>query len=119
MVNEWDKQVEMFFLNRTEIRFSPELSSGLKVILSTFDVKQNMSIFKFLEYGIDVSPFWIRIIPSLKKWEKFILGAIDILSITLAFQCAYLLNYPEFWKILFSGRKIIKAVPSYNPVLAC
>ena len=42
---------------------------------------------------MDVSLFSNRIIPFLKKWEKFILGAIDILSITVAFQFAYLLNY--------------------------
>jgi exopolysaccharide biosynthesis polyprenyl glycosylphosphotransferase len=29
----------------------------------------------------------------LKKWEKFILGAIDILAIAVAFQCSFLLNY--------------------------
>jgi exopolysaccharide biosynthesis polyprenyl glycosylphosphotransferase len=57
---------------------------------------------------IDASPFWIRIIPSIKKWEKFILGAIDILSITLAFQCAYLLNYPNFGTFFFLEGRLLK-----------
>jgi exopolysaccharide biosynthesis polyprenyl glycosylphosphotransferase len=34
-----------------------------------------------------------KLILFLKKWEKFILGAIDILAITFAFQCSYLINY--------------------------
>ncbi len=37
----------------------------------------------------------LHIIPFLKKWNliNFILGSIDIFTIALAFQCAYLLNY--------------------------
>ena len=36
-----------------------------------------------------------RIIPFLKKWNLlgFMLGAFDILSIILAFQCSYMFNY--------------------------
>jgi exopolysaccharide biosynthesis polyprenyl glycosylphosphotransferase len=38
-----------------------------------------------------------HIIPFLKRWNllNIILGAIDILAIALAFQCAYSINYPE------------------------
>ena len=41
---------------------------------------------------IDISLFIRKIIPFLKKWENFILGAIDILAITLGFQCSYSIN---------------------------
>jgi exopolysaccharide biosynthesis polyprenyl glycosylphosphotransferase len=43
--------------------------------------------------AFDVNKFRNKMIPFLKKWEKFILGAIDILAITLAFQCSYFINY--------------------------
>ncbi len=37
----------------------------------------------------------IKIIPFIKKWHLLntVLGAIDILAITLAFQCSYYINY--------------------------
>jgi exopolysaccharide biosynthesis polyprenyl glycosylphosphotransferase len=55
-----------------------------------------------------VSPFRTRIIPFLKRWEKFILGAIDILAITFAFQCAYLINYSRFGPFFFSELRLLK-----------
>jgi exopolysaccharide biosynthesis polyprenyl glycosylphosphotransferase len=57
---------------------------------------------------IDVSRARNRIIPFLKRWEKFILGAIDILSITIAFQCAYLLNYPDMEGFFFLELRLLK-----------
>ena len=56
----------------------------------------------------DVSLFTNRIIPFLKKWEKFILGAIDILSITFAFQFAYLLNYIDLESFFFLETRLLK-----------
>jgi len=52
---------------------------------------------------MDASPVKNKIIPFLKRWEKLILGAIDIMSITVAFQIAYLLNYYEFDSFFFFG----------------
>ena len=57
---------------------------------------------------IDVSLFKTRIIPFLKRWEKFILGAIDILSITFAFQCAYILNYYFLGNFFFLEERLLK-----------
>ena len=56
--------------------------------------------------------FQNKIIPFLKRWEKFILGAIDILAITIAFQCSYFINYFEVGRILLQQYKIIKAFPT-------
>jgi exopolysaccharide biosynthesis polyprenyl glycosylphosphotransferase len=42
---------------------------------------------------IDVALPYTRMIRFLKRWEKFILGAIDILAITLAFQGSFMINY--------------------------
>jgi exopolysaccharide biosynthesis polyprenyl glycosylphosphotransferase len=56
----------------------------------------------------DTSLFRNRIIPFLKKWQKLILGAIDILSITVAFQFAYLLNYPDFEGFFFQETRLLK-----------
>jgi exopolysaccharide biosynthesis polyprenyl glycosylphosphotransferase len=53
--------------------------------------------------NMDASPVKNKIIPFLKRWEKIILGAIDIMSITVAFQIAYLLNYYEFDSFFFFG----------------
>jgi len=50
---------------------------------------------------IDVSLFSKRMIPLFRRWEKFILGAIDILAITIAFQCSYYLNYFEYGGFFF------------------
>jgi exopolysaccharide biosynthesis polyprenyl glycosylphosphotransferase len=49
----------------------------------------------------DASPFGSRIIPFLKKWQKFILGSIDVLAITLAFQTAYYIIYSEYLGTFF------------------
>jgi exopolysaccharide biosynthesis polyprenyl glycosylphosphotransferase len=57
---------------------------------------------------IDVSLFSTRILPFLKKWQNSILGIIDILSITAAFQCAYLLNYTEFGSFFFLEERLVK-----------
>jgi exopolysaccharide biosynthesis polyprenyl glycosylphosphotransferase len=44
--------------------------------------------------SVFVALYRLHIIPFLKKWNlvNMILGAIDILSITIAFECAYLIN---------------------------
>jgi exopolysaccharide biosynthesis polyprenyl glycosylphosphotransferase len=42
---------------------------------------------------MDAALPYTRMIRFLKKWERFILGAIDILAIIIAFQCSYMLNY--------------------------
>ncbi len=57
---------------------------------------------------IDVSLLRTRILPFLKKWQNLILGAIDILSITVAFQCAYLLNYLDFGSFFFLEERLLK-----------
>jgi exopolysaccharide biosynthesis polyprenyl glycosylphosphotransferase len=57
---------------------------------------------------MDVSPSRNKIMLFLKKWQKFILGAIDILSITVAFQLAYLLNYPDFEGFFFLELRLLK-----------
>lgn len=57
---------------------------------------------------MDVSPSRNKIMLFLKKWEKFILGGIDILSITVAFQFAYLLNYPDFEGFFFLEARLLK-----------
>jgi exopolysaccharide biosynthesis polyprenyl glycosylphosphotransferase len=56
----------------------------------------------------NASTFKNKIIPFLKKWEKFILGAIDILSITVAFQCAYFINYSDEGTFFFSISRLLK-----------
>jgi hypothetical protein len=58
--------------------------------------------------NFEASPFLKRIVPFLKKWEKFILGAIDILAIALAFQCSYYINYTELGGFFFRHIKLIK-----------
>ncbi len=57
---------------------------------------------------LEVSLFVKKIIPVLRKWEKFILGAIDILAITFAFQCSYFINYPEFGSFFFTQTRLLK-----------
>jgi exopolysaccharide biosynthesis polyprenyl glycosylphosphotransferase len=49
----------------------------------------------------------LKIIPFLEKWNliNMILGLIDILSIALAFQIAYIVNYHEFGGIFFFERR--------------
>ncbi len=56
----------------------------------------------------EASPFLNKLVPLLKKWEKLILGAIDILAITLAFQCSYYINYSELGGFFFRHIKLIK-----------
>ena len=58
--------------------------------------------------NMDSTPSRNKIILFLKKWEKVILGAIDILAITLAFQCAYYLNYYHLGGFFFYHVKLIK-----------
>ena len=58
--------------------------------------------------NIDVSFFRDKLLPSLKRWEKFILGAIDILAITIAFQCSYYLNYFEYGSFFFFHIRLLK-----------
>ena len=52
----------------------------------------------------------LRIIPFLKKWNllNFLLGAIDILAIALAFQCSYFINYFEQGGFFFSDPRLLK-----------
>jgi exopolysaccharide biosynthesis polyprenyl glycosylphosphotransferase len=57
---------------------------------------------------IDVSLFRDKIIPFLKRWEKFILGAIDILAITFAFQCSYFINYFDQGAFFFYHTRLLK-----------
>jgi exopolysaccharide biosynthesis polyprenyl glycosylphosphotransferase len=49
----------------------------------------------------------LKIIPFLEKWNliNFILGIIDILSIAVAFEIAYIINYHEFGGTFFLERK--------------
>ena len=46
----------------------------------------------------------LKIIPFIKKWnlEGFILGAIDILAIALAFQISYFINYHDLGGFFFN-----------------
>ena len=57
---------------------------------------------------IDNSLFGRKIVPLLKKWEKFILGAIDILAITLAFQLSYTINYSAIGGFFFHLPRLFK-----------
>ena len=52
----------------------------------------------------------LKIIPFLKKWNllNFLLGAIDILAIALAFQCSYFINYFEQGGFFFSDPRLLK-----------
>ncbi len=56
----------------------------------------------------NVSLFVKKTIPFLKRWEKFILGTIDILAIILAFQCSYIINYSEFGGLFFTQTRLLK-----------
>lgn len=59
-----------------------------------------------------------RIIPFLKKWNLlgFMLGAFDILSITLAFQCSYLFNYYPAGGFFFMDRDFLLLFIAVTPV---
>jgi exopolysaccharide biosynthesis polyprenyl glycosylphosphotransferase len=52
----------------------------------------------------------LNIIPFLKKWNLLnsVLGAIDILAITIAFQCSYYINYFLTGGFFFSEIKFLK-----------
>jgi len=54
--------------------------------------------------------YHLKIIPFLKKYNllNFILGAMDILAIGLAFQCSYMINYSEIGGFFFSLDRLIK-----------
>jgi exopolysaccharide biosynthesis polyprenyl glycosylphosphotransferase len=58
--------------------------------------------------SIDTSPSGKKIILFLKKWEKLILGAIDILAILFAFQCSYFLNYFDQGGFFFYQTRLLK-----------
>jgi exopolysaccharide biosynthesis polyprenyl glycosylphosphotransferase len=58
--------------------------------------------------NFEVSPFINKIVPFLKRWEKLILGTIDILAITLAFQCSYYINYTELGGFFFRHIRLLK-----------
>jgi exopolysaccharide biosynthesis polyprenyl glycosylphosphotransferase len=55
-------------------------------------------------------PPYTRMIKFLKRWEKLILGAIDILAITLAFQVSFLLNYLSWGEgtFFFTHTRLLK-----------
>lgn len=61
------------------------------------------------------SLFSEKLIPYFRRWEKFILGAIDILAITLAFQCSYYLNYLDFGGFFFYHTRLLK-LSSLSPL---
>jgi exopolysaccharide biosynthesis polyprenyl glycosylphosphotransferase len=52
----------------------------------------------------------LKIIPFLKKWKmlSILLGAIDILAIALAFQCAFYLNYHKEVAFFFLKSRTLK-----------
>jgi exopolysaccharide biosynthesis polyprenyl glycosylphosphotransferase len=51
----------------------------------------------------------LKIIPFLKKWNllPFILGTIDILAITVAFQCSYYINYFHIGGFFFTQKNLL------------
>jgi exopolysaccharide biosynthesis polyprenyl glycosylphosphotransferase len=57
---------------------------------------------------IGASLFSKKIIPFLTKWQKFILGSFDVLAITLAFQCSFLLNYYYIGGFFFEHARLLK-----------
>ncbi len=56
----------------------------------------------------DISLFRTKIVPFLKKWEKVILGTIDILAITFAFQLSYFINYFHLGGFFFTESRLLK-----------
>jgi exopolysaccharide biosynthesis polyprenyl glycosylphosphotransferase len=57
---------------------------------------------------IGVTPSHNKIMLFLKKWQKFILGAIDILAITIAFQCSFIINYFDDGGFFFYHTRLLK-----------
>jgi FlaA1/EpsC-like NDP-sugar epimerase len=59
--------------------------------------------------SIFVALYRLHIIPFLKKWNllNVILGAIDIFSIALAFQGAYMLNFYQKGGLFFQERNLL------------
>lgn len=59
--------------------------------------------------SIFVALYRLHIIPFLKKWNllNIILGSIDIFSIALAFQCAYLIHYNSRGGFFFEDRILL------------
>ncbi|MGE5406169.1 MAG: sugar transferase [Methanosarcina sp.] len=59
--------------------------------------------------SIFVALYRHNIIPFIKKWNllNVILGGIDIFSIALAFQCAYLINFYDEGGFFFSEKKLL------------
>ena len=52
----------------------------------------------------------LRLIPFLKKWNLiyFLLGAIDILSIAVAFECSFFINYSFTAGLFFNNLRLLK-----------
>jgi exopolysaccharide biosynthesis polyprenyl glycosylphosphotransferase len=52
----------------------------------------------------------LRLIPFLKKWNLiyFLLGAIDILAIAVAFECSYSINYSLTAGFFFNNFRLLK-----------
>jgi len=51
----------------------------------------------------------LKLLAFIKKWDviNFLLGTIDILAISLAFQCSYYLNYSDSGILFFTDRRIL------------
>lgn len=51
----------------------------------------------------------LKIVPFIERWEliNFLLGAIDMLAIALAFQCSYYLNYTDIGGFFFMDKNLL------------
>jgi exopolysaccharide biosynthesis polyprenyl glycosylphosphotransferase len=60
----------------------------------------------------------LRIIPFLKNWNllNLLLGAIDIMAITVAFQCAFALNYVNRGRFFFNETRLVKLFLLIMPI---
>ena len=64
----------------------------------------------------DLFLFRPKLVPFFRKWEKYILGAIDIFSIALAFQCAYFIKYFRIGGFFFTEPRLLKLFILIMPV---
>src|SRR5665647_1375597 len=67
-------------------------------------LKSSFSIMDFISHLAR-----LKIIPFLKKWNllNFLLGVIDILTIALAFQCSYYINYFVIGGFFFKEKNLL------------
>jgi exopolysaccharide biosynthesis polyprenyl glycosylphosphotransferase len=51
----------------------------------------------------------LKLLSFIKKWDlvNLFLGTIDVLAIALAFQCTYLLNYPDAGGFFFAEKRFL------------